>query len=113
MAACVTVRETDLFDDLPLIVAPTLILAGEHDVPTPPTLVRDLSRYIKNSRFELIKEAGHVPPLEQPALLARRIRTHLQEVSNGCKGSDSHLGTTTRRAVLGDAHVDAAIAATY
>jgi 4-carboxymuconolactone decarboxylase len=29
----------------------------------------------------------------------------------GDKGSDSHLGTITRRAVLGDAHVDAAVAA--
>ena len=83
VAGCVTVRETNLIDDLGLIVAPTLILAGEYDVPTPPPLVRDLSRYIKDSRFELIKEAGHVPPLEQPELLARRIKTHLQEVYNG------------------------------
>ncbi len=78
VANCVTVRDANLFNELGLIAAPTLVLAGEHDVPTPPPLVRELSQHIKNSHFELIKDAGHVPLLEQPEVLARHIRTHLK-----------------------------------
>jgi 3-oxoadipate enol-lactonase len=82
LAGCVTVRDANLFEDLGLITAPTLILTGEHDVPTPPSVVQELSMHIKGSRFELIMDAGHVPPLEQPTVLARHIRTHLLEISH-------------------------------
>jgi pimeloyl-ACP methyl ester carboxylesterase len=46
---------------------PTLIVVGEEDALTPPPMSRDLQRGIAGSELAVIRRAGHLSSLEQPA----------------------------------------------
>ena len=83
VASCATVRDTDLTPDLPRISAPTLILVGDSDVTTPPEMARRLADAIPNAHLRQVRDAGHVPAIEQPQALAELIREHLSEVAHG------------------------------
>ena len=77
---CEAIRTADFTDGAPRIAAPTLCLVGDDDRATPPTLVRDLARAIPGARFEVVKGAGHLPCVEQPAIVADMIRAFLSLV---------------------------------
>ena len=49
------------------IDVPTLVVVGGEDVLTPPSESEILRDAIRNSRFEVIENAGHVSNLERPA----------------------------------------------
>ena len=76
---CAAIRDADLTADAARIQAPTLCVAGDQDGSTPPELVRGTAGLIPGARFELIESAGHIPCVEQPAVLARLIDHHLRE----------------------------------
>ncbi|MGE0845742.1 MAG: 3-oxoadipate enol-lactonase [Flavobacteriaceae bacterium] len=63
-------RDTDYTAETPRISVPTLCVVGEYDGSTPPALMRELSGLIAGSRYELIRDAGHLPPIEQAETLA-------------------------------------------
>jgi pimeloyl-ACP methyl ester carboxylesterase len=48
------------------IHVPTLIIVGEEDTLTPPSMAEDLQRGIAGSQLCLIADAGHMPNLEKP-----------------------------------------------
>ena len=50
--------------DLASISVPTLVLVGEDDVITPPTVARSLAEAIPGARLEVIPKAGHMAPYE-------------------------------------------------
>ena len=52
---------------------PTLVLWGESDRIVTPDYGRALAAAIPNSRFEIVREAGHLPQLEQPEATFRAI----------------------------------------
>lgn len=52
---------------------PALCLAGSDDGATPPDMVRELAALIPGARFELMRGAGHLPPLDQPAAFAQHV----------------------------------------
>lgn len=52
---------------LATINAPTLIVVGEEDVPTPPKDARLIHEKVAASRLEVIAQAGHLTNLERPA----------------------------------------------
>jgi pimeloyl-ACP methyl ester carboxylesterase len=52
---------------LATINVPTLIVAGEEDVLTPPSDARAVHEAIAGSRIEIIAGAGHLSNLERPA----------------------------------------------
>jgi len=54
--------------ELPNISVPTLVLVGEDDVITPPSVVKAMADAIPNARFEVISQAGHLAPYENPAV---------------------------------------------
>jgi 3-oxoadipate enol-lactonase len=56
---------------LETIKIPTLIVVGEHDKPTPVATSEDMYARIKNSKLEVIKNAGHMSNLEQPKAFNR------------------------------------------
>jgi 3-oxoadipate enol-lactonase/4-carboxymuconolactone decarboxylase len=111
--ACAALRDADLTDAVSSIRAPTLVLVGDQDAPTPPDLVRATADRIPGARFELIANAGHLPCLEQPDAVARLIADHLQAsfATRLDAGTRFDAGLAVRRLVLGDAHVDRASAA--
>ena len=57
----------DALDRLADIKAPTLVIAGEQDLLTPPWVCREVADRIPRSRFEIIKGDGssHVVPIER------------------------------------------------
>ena len=52
---------------LPTIDIPTLVIAGDEDVITPPKEARKLSDAIDGSRLEVLRHAGHLSNVERPA----------------------------------------------
>lgn len=59
--------------ELGTIVAPTLVVCGEHDAVTPPDVARALAAAIPNARYVGIPDVGHLVPLEAPTALAAAI----------------------------------------
>ncbi len=65
--ALVAMREREDFRaELPSIAVPTLIIVGDSDVITPPAGASAMNREIPRSRLCVIKNAGHMSPMEQP-----------------------------------------------
>jgi 3-oxoadipate enol-lactonase len=65
---------------LETIQFPTLIVVGEHDKPTPVASSEDMHARIKNSKLEVIKEAGHMSNLEQPKAFNRVLLEFLKSL---------------------------------
>jgi pimeloyl-ACP methyl ester carboxylesterase len=51
---------------LPTLRCPTLIIAGDEDVLTPPALSEEMHRAIAGSTLVVVPRAGHLSNLEQP-----------------------------------------------
>jgi 3-oxoadipate enol-lactonase len=77
---CAAIRDADLTGDAQSIRAPTLCMAGSADLSTPPELVRANADAISGARFQMIDGAGHLPPLEQPAVVTRILQSFFREV---------------------------------
>ncbi len=54
--------------DLAAIRVPTLVLVGEEDVVTPPVEAQELADAIAGARLEVIPDAGHLAPYENPSV---------------------------------------------
>ena len=62
---------------LATITVPTLFLVGADDQLTPPTLARDLQAGVVGARLEVVADAGHLTPVEQPAATSAALRAFL------------------------------------
>ena len=60
---CAAIQAMDLLPDLPRITAPTLVIAGTEDVPTPPEHARQIASLIPGARVEVIEGASHLANL--------------------------------------------------
>ncbi|MGD9739255.1 MAG: alpha/beta fold hydrolase [Bauldia sp.] len=103
----------DLLDRLPAIEAPTLVIAGAEDKGTPPENAIDIRSRIPNATLVIIPGGAHMVPIECAAAVSSAIAAFL---ALG-RGSETHRapatfedGLANRRAVLGDAYVDRALA---
>jgi len=79
---CAAIRDTDLIESTSRLRLPCLAVCGSEDGATPPDLVRETAGLIPGSRFELIRRAGHIPPVEQPEALGRLITGFLREAGH-------------------------------
>ncbi|KQR12172.1 alpha/beta fold hydrolase [Cellulomonas sp. Leaf334] len=86
---------------------PTLLVSGEHDQVTTPASMQRLAERFPHAVHATLAATSHLAMLEAPAAVAALVKDHL-----GGGGGAHERGMRVRRAVLGDAHVDAAIAAT-
>jgi len=77
-AARALAARPDSAPTLPLIDCPTLIIYGRDDALTPPAIGEEIHRGIAGSTLELIPNAGHMPPVEQPELFAAALRRFLE-----------------------------------
>jgi pimeloyl-ACP methyl ester carboxylesterase len=73
---CLAAADLDLERDP--ITAPTLVLAGEHDVLIPSCYARRMSLRIADSRFMLVRGAGHNPLVEKPEVALAEITRFLE-----------------------------------
>ena len=86
-AACDAYDATDRLERLDL---PTLVLCGTEDRMTPPKYAQHLAQQIPGARLELIEDAGHMAPAEQPAAVALAIGELLDELSGGDRDDLDH-----------------------
>ena len=75
---CRAIRDTDLMESTARLTVPCLGICGDQDAATPPDLVRETVGLIEGGQFELIRQAGHLPCIEQPEATAKLITSFLQ-----------------------------------
>ncbi|MFC9916579.1 alpha/beta fold hydrolase [Streptomyces sp. NPDC059862] len=73
----------DTLDRLPGITAPTLVLAGERDITTPPRLGRVVADAIPGARFEVMAGEAHQPFQESPDVFNARVDAFWGEIDGG------------------------------
>ncbi|WP_329142513.1 4-carboxymuconolactone decarboxylase [Streptomyces sp. NBC_01456] len=103
---CDLLATLDLRADLSRITTPTLVIAGREDPATPPAHARELADGIGHAQLLELPHAAHLASVEQPQAVLSALQAHFRA------GSTGSPGTAVRRAVLGDAHVDRAVART-
>jgi 3-oxoadipate enol-lactonase len=74
---CKAIRDADLRQAARHIDVPTLLMCGSEDQATPPELVRGLANMMSNAHFHIVPDAGHLPCIEQPEIMAREISSFL------------------------------------
>ena len=115
-SCCEAIRDAELRSRLGAIRAPTLVIAGADDLASPPDEAELIRGSIPDARLMVIEQAAHLANVEQPEVVTRAVLDHLDPVSEGRtqRLSDSvhDRGMRVRREVLGDAHVDTAVART-
>ncbi|HEY6932638.1 MAG TPA: 4-carboxymuconolactone decarboxylase [Marmoricola sp.] len=105
-ATCEALAAFDVRDRLAEIKAPVLAIAGDRDQPTPVPGLRAIAEGVQRGRLVVLDRVAHLAPIEAPAEVAQLVREHCAtETGTGA-------GMRVRREVLGDAHVDRAIAGT-
>jgi len=68
-----TMDDATLLERLPAIAIPTLVVWGEADRMIPVEHGHAYAEAIPGAELRLIREAGHLPQLETPELLARLV----------------------------------------
>ncbi|MFE6775051.1 3-oxoadipate enol-lactonase [Streptomyces sp. NPDC057702] len=132
-ACCELIARLDLRAELARITVPTLVVGGRGDVATPPAHARALADGIADAHLVEIARAGHLACVEQPGAVLAALRAHLAAPVTGPEAAPPGDGAppspweggadrsgafsraeamSVRRAVLGDAHVDRAVATT-
>ena len=106
---CAAIRDMDQRPLLGRIRVPTLVIGGSLDVATPWEGHGDLLVAQIPGARSVVLEAGHLSNVELPSAFTNALFDFLLPAP-----SDDRLsaGFATRRAMLGDAHVDRAVAAT-
>lgn len=79
VGTCAALRDADLTETTRELKQPTLCLVGSEDGSTPPDLVKSMSVLIPGSSFEIVAEAGHLPCIERPDIVAARIQAFAKE----------------------------------
>jgi 3-oxoadipate enol-lactonase/4-carboxymuconolactone decarboxylase len=104
----------DVTDRLPDIATQVLAIAGADDTPTPPESLQRIASGVQQGRLEVLDGVGHLAPAEAPSRVAELIAAHCGIDTRRPSTTDEvhAAGMAVRRAVLGDAHVDRAVAAT-
>ncbi|MBO9098448.1 MULTISPECIES: 3-oxoadipate enol-lactonase [unclassified Rhizobium] len=83
VATCEALRDADYETAATSIAVPTICVAGGKDGSTPPDVVLAMAKRIPDARYELIRDAGHIACVEQPALLTEIIKAFIAEVETG------------------------------
>ncbi|GGJ79741.1 3-oxoadipate enol-lactonase [Streptomyces camponoticapitis] len=107
-ACCDALATYDLRAALPRIRTRTLVVAGRQDPATPPAHARELADAIPHAGLTEIAGAAHLAGIDAPAPVTTALLAHL----DAGRADRYDAGTTVRREVLGDAHVDRANART-
>jgi 3-oxoadipate enol-lactonase/4-carboxymuconolactone decarboxylase len=102
-ACCEAIAGSDLGPRLGAISAPTLVIAGNDDPVAPPMVGLEMARAIGDASFVTLAGAAHLAHLNQPERFASALVDHLA-------GAPRERGMAVRRFVLGDAHVERALA---
>ncbi|MEU1803190.1 4-carboxymuconolactone decarboxylase [Streptomyces sp. NPDC019937] len=115
-ACCDILADYDVRDVLPSITAPTLVVAGRDDPATPPPHAREIADRVPGASLVEVAHAAHLAGVERPEAVTSALATHFAHTTTTEAATDDAsrhaAGMAVRRAVLGDAHVDRAVART-
>ncbi len=89
LGCCYALRDADYTEKTAEMDAPTLCIVGDQDGSTPPDLVRRTAGLIAGARFEIVRDAGHLPCIEQPEVTAQLVGDFAREVFFGKHGAAS------------------------
>jgi 3-oxoadipate enol-lactonase len=78
-ATCEAIRDAQLESTPAHIHVRTIVIGGEQDLATPPAAVQALAESLPNARFQLIKDAAHLPCIERPQEFSAAITEFLKE----------------------------------
>jgi len=112
---CEALAGFNVVDRLHEITTPILSVAGSQDVATPPDHLQRIAAGAKDGQLVVLDGVGHLAPAEVPVRVAALIAEHARASTAPIPTSTDEVyagGLAVRREVLGDAHVDRAIAAT-
>lgn len=79
---CSAIAQTDLMESTSRLRVPCLGICGDQDLATPPDLVRETVGLIPGSMFNVIRDAGHLPCIEQPEVMARHVSDFLSDLES-------------------------------
>ncbi|WP_225992816.1 3-oxoadipate enol-lactonase [Actinomadura rudentiformis] len=86
-ACCEALARFDATERLAGITAPTLVVGGAQDVPTPPAdHAEPLAAGIPDAALVVIEGAGHLANAERPEAVTRAITSHLDRTWKGLPG---------------------------
>ncbi len=80
---CEALGSFDVTERLGEIGAPVLAVAGREDVPTPVASLAAIAGGVRDGRLEVVADAAHLPPAEQPQQVAALISDHLRAARLG------------------------------
>ncbi|WP_123023989.1 bifunctional 3-oxoadipate enol-lactonase/4-carboxymuconolactone decarboxylase PcaDC [Mycolicibacterium stellerae] len=103
--ACDALAGFDVTERLTEITTPVLAIAGAEDIATPQEGLARIASEVKDGRLVVLGGVAHLAPVEAPPRVAELIGGHVQPDAYSA-------GMAVRREVLGDVHVDRAVAAT-
>lgn len=114
---CGALADFDVRGRLAEVSAPVLAVAGRADVVTPAARLAEIAEGVKDGRLVELDGVAHLAPAEAPEVVARLLREHFlgeQPRPEQPPGEQAPYGAglAVRREVLGDEHVDRAVAAT-
>ncbi len=70
----------DTTEYLSKIKIPVLVICGEHDALTPPPVMQSLAEKIKGAGFVIIKNSGHMSPIENPLEVNKAVNDFLKKL---------------------------------
>ncbi|WP_072687835.1 bifunctional 3-oxoadipate enol-lactonase/4-carboxymuconolactone decarboxylase PcaDC [Rhodococcus marinonascens] len=109
-ACCDALGDWDFTADLSRITAPALVIAGEQDPSTTPSVMQILADGITGARFEVLPGAAHLANLEQAGAVTALLREHIVGGVYAPGRLAAHAaGMKVRRSVLGNGHVDRSV----
>ena len=73
---------TDFYTTTAALTLPTLVIAGANDGTTPPDLVRETADLMPGCRLEMIRGAGHLPMVDQPAAFIALLQDFLRAIGH-------------------------------
>jgi len=79
IGCCEAIAAMDLTGDLPQITAPTLVLAAEQDLATPPEHGRQIAELIPGARFQTVSPGAHIATVERPDVTTAMILRFLSD----------------------------------
>ena len=85
-------EEHDTRERLGEISAPTLVIVGKEDIPTPVKCSEELARGIPNAELIILDGGGHMVNVENAAEFNQAVLGFLAEVEKGEKGTNPQKG---------------------
>ena len=111
-AACEALAGFDVRDRLAEIAPPVVAVAGALDIVAPASALQQIAKGVQCGELVVLAGVGHLAPAEAPEEVARIVAAAGTAAEPRTTAQVRAAGMHTRRAVLGDAHVDRALGGT-